>query len=263
LKRLFLANSPKIEILFFGLAESNYTQTQTFYTMSQETPFMPQFYFKKHFPNLTQEEYDEFTQRWVDERRYEEIDDIVRDTFAQWKNDAKEICVGCGENVGEVNLTKDYCGDLMCENCFEEPEEKEEEPEILIYPKKNKMKKKVKNFLEQIEESDISSKVEATKDEGRQSETQNRKGNRLMVRATYYGQEDCFKIPDGLDLEDETVVKSWGVSRCVLHIHYVDGKEEHIYAYNSIEADLKYPQDEEIVDIEDCGMCDDPYDDEE
>jgi len=29
LKRLFLANSPKIEILFFGLAESNYTQTQT------------------------------------------------------------------------------------------------------------------------------------------------------------------------------------------------------------------------------------------
>lgn len=29
MKRLFLANSPKIEILFFGLAESNYTQTQT------------------------------------------------------------------------------------------------------------------------------------------------------------------------------------------------------------------------------------------
>ena len=53
----------------------------------KETPFMPQFYFKKHFANLTQEEYDEFTQRWVDERRYEEIDDIVRDTFAQWKQE--------------------------------------------------------------------------------------------------------------------------------------------------------------------------------
>ena len=53
----------------------------------KETPFMPQFYLKKHFANLTQEEYDEFTQRWVDERRYEEIDDIVRDTFAQWKQE--------------------------------------------------------------------------------------------------------------------------------------------------------------------------------
>jgi hypothetical protein len=87
----------------------------------KETPFMPQFYFKKHFPNLTQEEYDEFCERWVDERRYEEIDDIVRDTFAQWKNDVKDICVGCGENVGEVNLTEDHLGDPKCEDCFEEP----------------------------------------------------------------------------------------------------------------------------------------------
>ena len=215
-------------MLFFGLEESNYTQTQTFYTMSQETPFMPQFYFKKHFPNLTQEEYDEFAQRWVDERRYEEIDDIVRDTFAQWKQEKDD----------------------------EEPEEKEEEPEILIYPKKNKMKKKVKNFLEQIEESDISSKVEATKEP---SKTQNRKGNRLMVRAAYSGPEDYFKIPDGLDLADETVVKGWEVRWRELVIHYADGRMEHICAYNSFDGDEKRPEEAEIEKVEDCGMCDDPY----
>ena len=45
--------------------------------------------------------------------------------------------------------------------------------------------------------------------------TKNTKGNRKFVHVKFetYG---AFKIPDGLDLEDRTVVKSWGVLNTTL-----------------------------------------------
>ena len=84
-----------------------------------------------------------------------------------------------------------------------------------------------------------------------------------MVRAAYSGPEDYFKIPDGLDLADETVVKGWEVRWRELIIHYADGKEEHICAWNEIEVDEKRPQEAEIEKVEDCGMCVDPYESDE
>jgi len=57
------------------------------------------------------------------------------------------------------------------------------------------------------------------------SKTLNVKGNRKVVRATYYTPYSIFKIPDGLDLEDKTIVKFWEVTNNVLEITYV-GKDE-------------------------------------
>jgi hypothetical protein len=92
--------------------------------------------------------------------------------------------------------------------------------------------------------------------------TKNTKDNRKVVVADYTCK-GVFKIPDGLDLEDETVVKFWCVRYCELHIHYVDGREEQINAvYDPTEhTDWKYPDQQEIEDAEDCGI--DYSDDEE
>ena len=95
------------------------------------------------------------------------------------------------------------------------------------------------------------------------SDTINIKGNRKVIRATYFPPESIFKIPDGLDLEDKSIVKWWGVKYNRLYIHYVDGREEDIYptldAMDS--SDFKHPQETEIVDADDCGCIE--YSDEE
>ena len=56
------------------------------------------------------------------------------------------------------------------------------------------------------------------------STTQNVKGNRQIVVALCDFKQ-YFKIPDGLDLEDQTVVSSWSVSWGKLYIDYVDGRK--------------------------------------
>ena len=95
--------------------------------------------------------------------------------------------------------------------------------------------------------------------------TKNTKENRKVVRATFYPPEAVFKIPDGLDLEDESVVEFWGVKWAQLYIKYV-GKEEVeiIEPYFDVDEtiDLKYAREEEIVDADDCG-CVEYTDDEE
>ena len=88
--------------------------------------------------------------------------------------------------------------------------------------------------------------------------TKNTKDNRKVVYAKYYC-DGCFKIPDGLDLEDKTVVKFWGVRYTTLHIHYVDGREEEIEAVWDIEPDWKYPK----VKIEDAEDYNIEYSDDE
>ena len=44
-------------------------------------------------------------------------------------------------------------------------------------------------------------------------DTLNRRGNRLVVDAEYWGNRDIFAIPDNVDLEDKTQVRSWGVEK--------------------------------------------------
>jgi len=84
--------------------------------------------------------------------------------------------------------------------------------------------------------------------------TKNIKGDRKVVRATY-SQDAIFKIPDGLDLEDTTVVESWGVKYGRLYINYVDGREEEIgWTFDPTEYDYKYPEDCEIENADDCNL---------
>ena len=56
----------------------------------------------------------------------------------------------------------------------------------------------------------------------------NAKGNRKVVVTTYPSPKGVFKIPDGLDLEDKSVVTSWETKGGCLYIYYVDGREEEI-----------------------------------
>ena len=79
--------------------------------------------------------------------------------------------------------------------------------------------------------------------------TKNIKGNRKIVRIDYHC-DGFFKLPDGLDLEDNTVVEDWGVKWNTLYIHYVDGRTEEIDPVYDIEPDWKYPDNCEIDDAE-------------
>ena len=58
------------------------------------------------------------------------------------------------------------------------------------------------------------------------SSTKNIKGGRQIVVATFLLPDAVYKIPDGLDLKDDTVVKNWFVKKGKLHIHYVNGEEK-------------------------------------
>ena len=57
------------------------------------------------------------------------------------------------------------------------------------------------------------------------STTKNVKGNRKVVAQYYHPPPYVFEIPDGLDLEDKTIVEKWYVHLHALYIKYV-GKEE-------------------------------------
>jgi hypothetical protein len=76
------------------------------------------------------------------------------------------------------------------------------------------------------------------------------------VIATFTCQE-AFRIPKGVDLEDTTVVKSWGVKRDTLYIDFVDGRELQIYGEDWVSNfSFKWPDDERIVDAADYGIED-------
>jgi len=80
--------------------------------------------------------------------------------------------------------------------------------------------------------------------------TKNVKGNLQIVVATY-NCEPVFKIPDGLDLEDENVVSSWGTKYGTLYISYVNSdKELQIELEWEPEIDWKYSSDEVIKDAD-------------
>jgi len=82
------------------------------------------------------------------------------------------------------------------------------------------------------------------------STTLNVKGNRQIVSAIFPGPEVIFKIPDGLDLEDKTVVEFWFVKWGTLHIHYINGEEKEIEWEYEPEMDFKDPESSEIEDAD-------------
>ena len=75
--------------------------------------------------------------------------------------------------------------------------------------------------------------------------TKNVKGNRQIV-VSEYSCEAVWKIPDGLDLEDETVVESWNVRYSKLRISYVNGEYEETSWECEPEVDFKFPS--ELID---------------
>jgi len=84
--------------------------------------------------------------------------------------------------------------------------------------------------------------------------TKNTKGNRKVVVATFSVPEAVFLIPDGLDLEDKSIVKTWFVRWNTLHIEYVTGVEEEIQYHYEPQINCKYP-DTTIEDASDNGIC--------
>jgi len=82
--------------------------------------------------------------------------------------------------------------------------------------------------------------------------TINVKGERKVVGCTFT-ENLCFKIPDGIDLEDKTIVKSWGVKWGTLRIVYTNGQEEEII-FEDNEPDYKHPATMEIQPAQDWGV---------
>jgi len=83
------------------------------------------------------------------------------------------------------------------------------------------------------------------------SSTKNVKGNRWVVVADR-SSEQFFKIPDGLDLEDKTVVENWIVQWGKLYIQYVNSEKETIEFVWEDNYGFKNP-DFEIEDaVDDC-----------
>ena len=85
------------------------------------------------------------------------------------------------------------------------------------------------------------------------SSTKHTKDNRKCVVVTYYTNDATFKIPDGLDLEDKSVVRRWYVIDDTLHIYYTDGREEEIDVYEP--SEISGEHDERIEDAAEYGVA--------
>ena len=124
--------------------------------------------------------------------------------------------------------------------------------------------------LEQIQETCIGDGLEYIVEGGEKPEpepepepekkdTKNVKGNRKVVSTYYSGVSAVFKIPDGLDLEDKSVVEAWGTKYGTLYIKYVGKETEEEIEWEWMpEHDFKYGDDK----IEDADNWID-YSDEE
>jgi hypothetical protein len=87
-------------------------------------------------------------------------------------------------------------------------------------------------------------------------------GRKVLVAS--YRVEDVILIPKWLDLEDNTVVDSWGVKRGVLYVDFVDGRSMEFKAIsNARDYDFKYPDDTQLRDPSDYGFGDEDFDDQE
>jgi len=75
--------------------------------------------------------------------------------------------------------------------------------------------------------------------------------SKKVVRARYTACEE-FVIPDNINLEDNSVVESWGVKWNILYINLINGKTIEIQGKGYLESnDYKWPDDVEIADNDD------------
>ena len=89
------------------------------------------------------------------------------------------------------------------------------------------------------------------------SSTLNVKGNRQVV-VSVNSTKTIFKLPDGLDLEDETVVAQWRVKWGTLYIGYVNGEEQEIEFECEDDDGCKHPE----VEIADADEHDIEYEED-
>ena len=82
-----------------------------------------------------------------------------------------------------------------------------------------------------------------------------------MVLVARYNEEFQFKIPLGVDLDDETQVRYWGLCWNTLRIKYTDGREEEIDAFRHFEPDPD-PDWFEQMDLDGAGACEEDFDEE-
>ncbi len=94
------------------------------------------------------------------------------------------------------------------------------------------------------------------------SSNANVKGARKVV-VCHYTSESVFKLPDGLDLEDKTLIRNWGVKWGVLYVNYLSG-EKMIYSSEYDDHDAHKYGDESIEDADDYNVeyTDDEEDEE-
>ena len=71
------------------------------------------------------------------------------------------------------------------------------------------------------------------------------------VVIAHYSSESIFKIPKGLDLDDKTQVKGWGVKWDKLFIELANGTDLTIESYGDGGVDYKWPNDTEIGEADD------------
>jgi hypothetical protein len=85
-----------------------------------------------------------------------------------------------------------------------------------------------------------------------------------IVRAKYSAYTS-FKIPKGINLEDKTQVKWWGIKYITLFIVFVDETREEmeIEAEYEPELDCKYADEKTIKEAREYGYTDSEDDDEE
>ena len=95
--------------------------------------------------------------------------------------------------------------------------------------------------------------------ENNTSSTKNIKDNRKVVVAEFYAPRIIFKIPDGIDLENKTVVKKWWVRSGTLYINFVDGhneeiEEEYCTGIEELGSDYYFPEEAVIEDADDWNV---------
>ena len=73
--------------------------------------------------------------------------------------------------------------------------------------------------------------------------------DKKVLIAYYEPRREIFKIPEGLNLEDETIVEEYWVKYSTLYIKFVDGTIEEIEPYKKI-YDEKRPI-EEVIETDD------------
>jgi hypothetical protein len=84
------------------------------------------------------------------------------------------------------------------------------------------------------------------------------KPERKVVIA-HYAINEAFKIPDGIDLDNDKQVKDWGVKWNTLYIYMVDGTEIEVEGVGYY--DYKRPQDATIEDASDWNLDEDDEED--